>query len=156
MLRSSLSSCLKKAAVMDAAATAAAAQQRHGAVITLLATRASSYASSSTAPSDTDSTVSSSTYFSSLSLANPSVQAAAPYSSSATTSNIRMTTWQVPSGMGTCAPSQCYRSVEEPTPHEDYDGLELHHSVGEKMQVSYYNYSYDPEEHFEEKGSILS
>lgn len=83
------------------------------------------------------------------------MQTAAPYSSSAATSSIRTSTCQVPSGMGISAPSQCYRSVEEPTLQEDYDGLELHHSVCEKTQVSYYNYSYDPEEHFEEKGSIL-
>ena len=155
MLRSSLSLCLKKAVAMDSAAAAAvAARKSHGAAITLITTRASSYASSS-APSDADSTGSSSTYFSSLSLANSSVQATAPYSSSAATSSIRTCICQVPSGMGISAPSQCYRSVEEPTLHEDYDGLELHHSVCEKTQVSYYNYSYDPEEHFEEKGSIL-
>lgn len=42
--------------------------------------------------------------------------------------------------------------------HEDYDGLELHHSVvSEKTQeVSYYDYSYDPDDPCEEEmGSIL-
>jgi len=131
---------------MDAAAVAAVtAQKRRGAAVTLLATRASSYASSSNSPSDADSTVTSPTYFSSLSLANSSVQPAAPYSSSAAAANIRTTTCQVPSGMGISTPAQCYRSVEEPTLHEDYDELEMHHSVSEKTHSSYYNYSYDPE-----------
>ncbi|KAK1747697.1 hypothetical protein QTG54_001660 [Skeletonema marinoi] len=157
MLRSSLSLCLKKAAAMDAAAAASmTAQRRHAAAgVTLLTSRASSYASSSSnASSDADSAVSSPTYFSSLSLANPSVQTSAPYSSSAATANIRTTTYQVPSGMGT-SPAQCYRSVEDPTLHEDYDGLELHHTVSEKTHASYYNYSYEPEESFEEMGPIL-
>jgi hypothetical protein len=41
--------------------------------------------------------------------------------------------------------------------HEDYDGLELHHAVSEKTQeVSYYDYSYDPDDPCEEEmGSIL-
>mmetsp|Transcript_12279 Transcript_12279/g.18944 ORF Transcript_12279/g.18944 Transcript_12279/m.18944 type:complete len:159 (+) Transcript_12279:237-713(+) len=158
MLRSSLSLCLKKAAAMDAAAAASmTAQRRHAAAgVTLLTSRASSYASSSSnASSDADSAVSSPTYFSSLSLANPSVQTSAPYSSSAATATIRTTTYQVPSGMGTSTPAQCYRSVEEPTLHEDYDGLELHHTVSEKTHASYYNYSYEPEESFEEMGPIL-
>jgi hypothetical protein len=142
---------------MDAAAAASmTAQRRHGAGVTLLTSRASSYASSSSsnASSDADSAVSSPTYFSSLSLANPSVQTSAPYSSSAATATIRTTTYQVPSGMGT-SKAQCYRSVEEPTLHEDYDGLELHHTVSEKTHASYYNYSYEPEESFEEMGPIL-
>lgn len=141
---------------MDTAA-AAAARKRRGAAVTALATRASSYASSSNSPSDADSTVSSPTYFSSLSLANASVQTAASYSSSAATT-IRTATCQVPSGMGIstqAAPAQCYRSVEEPTLHEDYDELEMHHSVSEEAHSSYYNYSYDPEEDCGEVGSIL-
>lgn len=153
MLRSSLSSCLKTAVAMDAAATAAA-QKRRGAAVTALTTRALSYASSSNSQSDADSTVSSPTYFSS-SLANSSVQAAALYSSSAATTNIRTTTCQVPSGMGVSTQAQCYRCVEEPTLHEDYDELEMHHSVGEEAHSSYYNYSYDPEEECGEMGSIL-
>ncbi len=154
MLRSTLSSCLKTAAAMDAAA-AAAAQKHRGAAVTALATRASSYASSNS-PSDGDSTVNSPTYFSSSSLANASVQTTAPYSSSATA--IRTTTCQVPLGMGIstqATPAQCYRSVEEPTLHEDYDELEMHHSVREEAHSSYYNYSYDPEEDCGEVGSIL-
>jgi hypothetical protein len=147
--------CLKKAAAMDASAAAAVtAQKRHRAAVALITSRASSYASSNTS-ADADSTGSSPTYFSSLSLANPSVQTSAHYSSSAATANITTTTNQVPSGMGFSTPSQCYRSVEEPTLHEDYDGLELHHSVSEMTQVDYYDYSYDPEEHCGEMGSIL-
>mmetsp|Transcript_24818 Transcript_24818/g.35520 ORF Transcript_24818/g.35520 Transcript_24818/m.35520 type:complete len:155 (-) Transcript_24818:150-614(-) len=154
MLRSSLSSCLKTAVAMDAAA-AAVAQKRSGAAVTALATRASSYASSSNSPSDADSTVSSPTFFSSSSLANSSVQSAAPYSSSAAATTIRTTTCQVPAGMGCAASAQCYRSVEEPTLHEDYDELEMHHLVREEAHSSYYNYSYDPEEDCEEMGSIV-
>lgn len=136
---------------MDATAT------RHRA--TLLASRASSYASSSGASSDNDSAGSSATYFSSLSLANQSMQqASAPYSSSAVTAQFAARAYQNPSGMSSSTQASnngCYRSVEEPTVHEDYDGLELHHSVSEMTQVSYYDYSYDPEEHSGEMGSIL-
>jgi hypothetical protein len=157
MLRSSLSLCLKNATAINASAAAAVtAQKRYGgaAFTSLLTSRASSYASSN-ASSDADSTGSSPTYFSSLSLANSSVQSSAQYSSSAATANIATTTNQVPSGMGFSTPSRCYRSVEEPTLHEDYDGSELHHSVSEKTHATYYDYSYDPEDHCEEMGSIL-
>lgn len=155
MMRSSLLLCLKKAAAVDASATAAVrAQKRHTAAVTSITSRASSHASSN-ASADAESTGSSPAYFSSLSLANPSVQSSAHYSSIAATANITTTTIQVPSGMGFSTPSQCYRSVEEPTLHEDYDGLEMYHSVSEKTRASYYDYSYDPEEHCGEMGSIL-
>ena len=146
---------------MDASiAVASATRKHHGGAVTLLTTRASSYASSN-ALSDDDTTGTSSTYFSSLSLANASLPSSisANYSSSAAagrTIDMVTTISQVPLGMGystTSCPSQCYRTLEEPSAHEDYDGLELHHTVSEKTQeTSYYDYSYDPEE---EMGSIL-
>jgi hypothetical protein len=146
MLRSSLSLCLKKSTA------------RHGAAVTtLLTTRASSYASSD---ADMTSSSSTSTYFSSLSLANQSVPSpnTAQYSSSAAASsaNVTIRTRQVPSGMGSSTtPSQRYRCLEEPTIHEDYDGLQVHHAVYQKTQESYYDFSFDPENRCGETGAIL-
>ena len=84
------------------------------------------------------------------------MQVSAHSSRGSVTAKYTTTTNQVPSGMGATTPSQCYRSVEEPTSHEDYDGFELQHSIPcQKMQSTYYDYSYDPEGDFGEKGSIL-
>lgn len=166
MLRSTVSFCLKKATAIDvpAALGASPAQRHQGGAITVLTARFSSYASSN-ALSDDETSGTSSTYFSSLSLAN---NVSAHYSSSAASSTnstnaaVNIITSQVPSGMRystTQCPSQCYRTLEEPSVHEDYDGLELHHAVAvsEKTQeVSYYDYSYDPDDPCEEEmGSIL-
>ncbi|KAL7454900.1 hypothetical protein ACHAWC_006494 [Mediolabrus comicus] len=167
MLRSTVSLCLKKATAIDVpAALASPARRYQGGTITVLTARFSSYASSN-ALSDDETSGTSSTYFSSLSLANNvplTSSISAHYSSSAassTTAAVNIITSQVPSGMRystTLSPSQCYRTLEEPSVHEDYDGLELHHhAVSEKTQeVSYYDYSYDPDDPCEEEmGSIL-